>query len=236
MDNKNKQKNLEISTKFNPSTQKYEPDTEELTKKLEELNKKEEKSENKKVETVNPYSNKNKKQGSFRPIIFIMIISLLIASLWDKMEWIKNSVHFILDPTAGALMDWNLNFGMLIVVLVITYITTLVQKHATDQETLKELKKEQKEIQKEMKKFKNHPEKLKDLQKKQFALMPKQMKLSMRALVYTGVPFILFFRWFNDYFANAGDPKLWLGMSWFLFYLLGAIIIGSVLRKQMDVV
>ena len=74
------------------------------------------------------------------------------------------------------------------------------------------------------------------LQKKQFKLMPKQMKLSMRALAYTGIPFILFFRWFGDYFESIGSPKLWLGMSWFLFYLLFAVIMGSILRKRMDVV
>src|SRR3989338_5544568 len=179
----------------------------------------------------------NKKgEGSFRPIIIIMLGSLLIASLWDKIPQIKNSVHFILDPSAGAALDWNLNIGMLIIVFVITLLTTIVQKYATDQKTLKELKKEQKEIQKQMKEFKHDPKKAMELQKKQFALMPKQMKLSMRALAYTGVPFILFFRWFGDYFSAAGNPKLLFGMGWFVFYLLGAIIISSILRKYMDVV
>src|SRR3989338_10197697 len=176
----------------------------------------------------------NKKgEGSFRPIIIIMLGSLLIASLWDKIPQIKNSVHFILDPSAGAALDWNLNIGMLIIVFVITLLTTIVQKYATDQKALKELKKEQKEIQKQMKEFKNHPEKVMELTKKQWKLMPKQMKLSMRALAYTGIPFILFFRWFSDYFVEAGNPKLWLGMSWFLFYILFLIIFGAILRKTM---
>jgi len=189
----------------------------------------------------NPVIDAKKKEGSFRPIIIIMLASLLIASLWDRVDEIKNSVHFLLDPSAGALLGWNLNWGMLIIVLMITIFTTVVQKYATDQKTLKELKKEQKEIQKQMKEFKSHPEKLMELQKKQFKLMPKQMKLSMRALAYTGIPFILFFRWFQDYFTvieeTTGQPvRFWLGMGWFIFYLLGAIIMGSILRKRMDVV
>lgn len=177
-----------------------------------------------------------KGEGSFMPMIIIMIASLAIASLWDKWTFIKDAVHSVLDPSAGALLNWNLNIGMLLVVLVITAITTLIQKYATDQKTLKELKKEQKEIQKQMKEFKNHPEKLMDLQKKQFAMMPKQMKLSMRAIAYTGVPFILFFRWFSDYFVAAGSPKFILGMGWFLYYIISAIVISSILRKWWDVV
>ncbi|MEK6824178.1 MAG: EMC3/TMCO1 family protein [Nanoarchaeota archaeon] len=181
--------------------------------------------------------NLNKKgEGSFMPIIFIMLISLLIAGLWDKVPEIKNSVHYVLNPSAGFLLNWNLNAGMLIVVFAITLLTTIVQKYATDQKALKELRKEQKEISQQMKEFKAHPEKLLELQKKQFKLIPKQMKLSMRAIVYTGIPFLLFFRWFGDYFLEAGNPKLWFGMSWFIFYLLFAIVFGAILRKWWDVV
>jgi uncharacterized membrane protein (DUF106 family) len=187
-------------------------------------------------------TNKEGKEGSFMPIILIMIASLVIAGYWEKLPWIKNSIHYVLDPSAGALLNWNLTIGMLIIVFVITAITTVVQKYATDQKTLKELRKEQKEIQNQMKEFKNHPEKLMELQKKQFAMMPKQMKLSMRAVAYTGIPFILFFRWFNDYFtaatvaAGGVVPKFILGLTWFWFYLIFAMIFSAILRKWWDVV
>lgn len=187
-------------------------------------------------ETTNLIKDKEGKEGSFAPLFIFMIISLILAGLWDKIPAIKNSIHYVLDPSAGALLNWNLNFGMLIIVFVITVITTIVQKYATDQKTLKEMRKEQKEMQKQMKEFQSHPEKLMELQKKQFAMMPKQMKLSMRGIIYTGIPFILFFRWFNDFFLAAGSPKFVLGLSWFLFYLITAIIISSILRKWWDVV
>ena len=193
-----------------------------------------ENTENKNAEKIIP---ENKKaEGSFTLIIFMMLIALLIASLWEKTPAIKNSVHAVLNPSAGFLLDWNLSIGMLIVVLIITLLMTIVQKYATNQKALKELKKEQKEIQQQMKEFKAHPEKLIELQKKQFKLIPKQFKLSMRGIAYTAIPFILFFRWFGDYFIEAGNPKLWLGMGWFVFYLLFAIIFGAILRKWMDVV
>src|SRR3989344_5916515 len=193
-----------------------------------------ENSEEKK-EAITNLENK-KGEGSFTLIIIIMIVSLIIASLWDKAPAIKNSVHAVLNPSAGILLNWNLNIGMLVVVFAITLLTTIVQKYATDQKALKELKKEQKEISNQMKEFIAHPEKLMELQKKQFKLIQKQMKLSMRAIAYTGIPFILFFRWFSDYFIEAGNPKLWLGMSWFLFYILFAIVFGAILRKWWDVV
>jgi len=183
-----------------------------------------------------------KGEGSFMPIIIILIASMIIAGYWEKIPWIKNSIHAVLNPSAGALLDWNLTIGMLIIVFIITAITTIVQKYATDQKTLKELRKEQKEIQKQMNEFKNHPEKLMELQKKQFAMMPKQMKLSMRAVAYTGIPFILFFRWFNDYFISATElaggvvPKFFGFLTWFWFYLIFALIFSAILRKWWDVV
>lgn len=202
-----------------------------------------EKSEEKKEETIEEKpvpvlekKDKNAKEGSFAPLFLIMLASLVIAFYWQKLPWIGNAVHFVLNPTAGALLNWNLNWGMLIIVFIISVITTIVQKYATDQDTLKELKKEQKEIQKQMKEFKAHPEKMMELQKKQFAMMPKQMKLSMRGIIYTGIPFILFFRWFNDFFAAAGSPKFILGLSWFWFYLIFAMVFSSILRKKFDVV
>lgn len=184
----------------------------------------------------NIVQNKKAKEGSMMPFFLIMIASLVIAFYWDKLPWIKNSIHFVFDPSAGALLNWNLNIGMLIIVLIISVITTVVQKYATDQKTLKELRVEQKELQKQMKEFKNHPEKMMELQKKQWTMMPKQMKLSMRAIAYTGIPFILFFRWFTDYFVTAGNPKFILGLSWFWFYLIFAMVFSTILRKQMDVV
>lgn len=177
------------------------------------------------------------KEGSFRPIIIVMLLSLVIAGLWDRLPVIKNSIHAVLDPSAGALLLWNVSWGMTFIILVVTLIVTLAQKYATDQEALKELKKEQKAIQKQMKEFKEHPEKLMELQKTQMKLFPKQMKLSMRAIAYTGIPLILFFRWFQDFFATLGDVKFFgiIG-SWFLFYLIIAMAFGMLLRKWLKVV
>ncbi|MBU2612719.1 MAG: DUF106 domain-containing protein [Nanoarchaeota archaeon] len=176
------------------------------------------------------------KEGSFKLVGIIMGISLLIAALWDQLPWLSGSIHAILDPTAGFLLDLELTLGMIAIVLFISVGTTIIQKYATDQKTLKELKKEQKILQKQMKEFKDDPQKVMELQKKQFEFIPKTMKLSMRAIAYTGIPFILFFRWFSDYFVSAGNPVFLGFMGWFIFYLLTTIIFSSILKKWMDVV
>jgi uncharacterized membrane protein (DUF106 family) len=178
------------------------------------------------------------KQGGFRGIFIVMIVSLLIAFFWDTLSFIKNGAHAILNPTAGVLLNWNLTWGMIIIVLIIAIFMTLIQKYATDQETqetLREMKKEQKALQEEMKKYREHPEKMVELQKKQFGFMPKMMKLSMRPMMYTAIPLILFFRWFMDFFAAIGDPRFFGFLNWFWFYLIGSILFSSILRKVLKV-
>ena len=176
------------------------------------------------------------KEGSFKGIFIVMIISLMIAFFWESISWIRNGAHAILNPTAGVLLDWNLTMGMLVIVLFIAILMTLIQKYATDQKTLREMKKEQKVLQGEIKEAREHPEKMMELQKKQFAFLPRMMKLSMRTMVYTAIPLILFFRWFMDYFDVLGNVKFFGFLSWFWFYLLGSIIFSSILRKIFKVV
>ncbi len=176
------------------------------------------------------------KEGSFKGIFIVMLVSLLIAFFWESISWIRSAAHAILDPTAGVLLNWNLTLGMIVIVLLIAIVMTLAQKYGTDQKTLREMKKEQKELQAEIKKVREHPEKMMELQKKQFAFMPKMMKLSMRPIMYTSLPLILFFRWFMDYFDAIGNVRFFGFLSWFWFYLLGSIIFSSVLRKIFKVV
>ena len=176
------------------------------------------------------------KEGSFKGIFIVMFIALMIAFFWESISWIRNSAHAVLDPTAGILLNWNLTLGMTLIIILIAVIMTVVQKYGTDQKTLREMKKEQKELQEEIKKVKEHPEKMMELQKKQFAFLPKMMKLSMRPIMYTSIPLILFFRWFMDFFNAIGDVRFFGFLSWFWFYILGSIIFSAVLRQIFMVV
>jgi len=75
-----------------------------------------------------------------------------------------------------------------------------------------------------------------EIQKESMKFMLPMMKLSMRALVFTGIPLILFFRWFNDFFITAGNPKFLGIMNWLLFYIIFSIIFSSIFRKILKVV
>ncbi|PIN90175.1 hypothetical protein COU57_04320 [Candidatus Pacearchaeota archaeon CG10_big_fil_rev_8_21_14_0_10_32_14] len=178
---------------------------------------------------------KKGKEGSLLPILIILIVSLLIAGMWDKNAVIKNTAHSILDPSAGALLDLNVIWGMLLLVLILSIIMTIVQKYATDQVTLKEMKMEQKKLSEEMKKVKDNPSRMMELQKESMKFMMPMMKLSMRGIIYTGIPLILMFRWFMDYFS-ANPYKFFGFMTWLWFYLIASIVFSSILRKYMDVV
>ena len=179
---------------------------------------------------------KTAKEGSFKAFIIVMIVSLAIAGLWDAVPVIKNSVHYILNPSAGWILNWHLTLGMLVLVLILSFFTVIIQKYTTDQETLKEMRKEQKILQNEMKKYQGNPEKVMELQKKSFEFIPKTMKLTTRSIAYTAVPLILLFRWFMDFFTELGSPKFFGFLSWFWFYLISFMIISTLIKKALKVV
>ncbi len=168
-------------------------------------------------------------------MLLVTVFALVIGGMWNKLSFVKDTIHGLLDPTAGVLLNWNVNIGMLIIAGAIVLITTLIQKYTTDQNLLREIKKEQKLLQGEMKKYKDHPEKLLEMQKKQLEFIPKTMDITMRPLLYTIVPIVLFFRWFSDYFALYPEIKIFGYLGWIWAYLIFAIIFSIIFRKIFNV-
>jgi uncharacterized membrane protein (DUF106 family) len=164
-----------------------------------------------------------------KTLFIVTAVSMLVALFWNQVPIISQTVHRVLDPSIGKLLKWNVTYGMFIIVIVLSFIMTLVQKYGTDQATLKEIKKEQKILQQEMKKYKEDPEKLLELNKKQMEFIPKTMELTMRPVLYTMVFFVLFFRWFSEYFTTT--EFRFLGLSWIWFYLIFSMVFGSIFRK-----
>ena len=169
-----------------------------------------------------------------KTLFLVMLLGLAVAFFWNSLPIIKQAVSLILAPSAGALLKWNINYGMLIITAIISLFLVLIQKYTTDQSLLREIKKEQKILQEKMKDFKDHPEKLMELQKKQLEFIPRTFEVTMRPLIYTSVPIILFFRWFDDYFT-ANPVKIFGFFSWFWAYLIFAIIFSMIFRKVFNV-
>ena len=97
------------------------------------------------------------------------------------------------------------------------------------------MKAEQKKLSQDLKQLDPTSPEYKEMSMKSLQFVGPMMKISMRPMMYTGVPIILFFRWFMDTFTALGSPKFWI-FSWFWFYLIMSIIISSVLRKVLKVV
>ena len=167
-------------------------------------------------------------------MFLVMLLSIGVAGLWGAIPIVKSTVHFILDPTAGVLLNWHVTIGMILITGIITLITTLLQKYLTDQDTIKTIKEEQKIVQQEMKLAKSNPEKTMELSKKSFELSMKTMPLTMRPLVYTVIPFVLFLRWFGDYFI-VNPVKIFGFLSWFWAYIIFSIVLSSIFRKILKV-
>lgn len=179
------------------------------------------------------------KKGGMNTVFLIMTLSMIISitvfSLWNRIPQIKEIVHSALDPTLGVLMSWNTPIGFSLVILILNFLTILVQKYTTDQKAIAEIKKQQKEIQIEMKKYKDNPQKLMELQQTSFPATMKMMQLTMKSQFYIIVPLLILFRWFSDFFDALGYYKFFGFLGWFWFYLIASIIFGSVIRNLLKV-
>jgi|APSaa5957512622_1039677.scaffolds.fasta_scaffold54166_2 uncharacterized membrane protein (DUF106 family) len=168
-----------------------------------------------------------------RILVWLFALVSLIGLFWNSIPFLKSGVHAIFDPTLGNLLTWNPLYGMLILVAILNVGLVLVQKHTTDQDAMKSIKKEQKELNAEMKNYKDNPEKMMELNKKNFGFMKETFSHSLRPMMFTLIPFVLLFRWFQDYFLDSTIRLL--GMSWFWFYLVSSIVFSSIFRKTFDV-
>jgi len=170
-------------------------------------------------------------QKFFFLMTVLSIISLGIVFLWEQIPIIKETAHAILDPTAGALISWNITGGTLILFFLISLLMTVIQKFTVDQKTLREMKAEQKEINKELQQYKDKPEKALEINKKSMKLMGDMMSLNMKSSFITMIPLIFLFRWFSDVFTNLGDPIFFGFINWFWLYLISVLAFGAILRK-----
>ncbi len=170
---------------------------------------------------------------ALKGVMIVLLISLAIAFFWDNIPAIKQTAHLALDPSAGRILDYNHDLGMIIIAGFIALFTTIIQKYTVDNETLKKLKDDQKKIQADMKTLKENPEKLLQLQKESMQKAGEMMSLSMRSFSYTAIPVILFFRWFSDYFVKFSPPiKIFGFFNWFLAYIILSIIFSIIFRKM----
>ena len=126
------------------------------------------------------------------------------------------------------MMAANPKVSIAVFSVFITAVSTLVQKHFTDQEHLKALKKRQKEIQAELKKTKE-PSLLQELNAEMLQLTGAMFKSSMKPMFVTMIPFLALFAWLRSIYVPL------MGTSWIWYYLGYSVVASMILRKVMKV-
>jgi len=114
--------------------------------------------------------------------------------------------------------------SIIIIALIVTFLSSLITKHLTDQEHLHNLKKRQKELQEEMKKHKDNPDKLMKIQSEMLQITGVMMKSSFKPMFVTMIPFLILFYFLRSVY----DPIL---PSWFWYYLVAGIVSSMLFRK-----
>jgi len=114
--------------------------------------------------------------------------------------------------------------------LLVTFAMTLVTKYFTDQNRMRELKKIQKACQIKLKDKKGNLEEQSKIQKEMFGCSMELMKHSMKPMLFTFLPLILFFWWIREMFLETVIANTWL------WWYIGTGVASSIaLRKVMDV-
>ncbi|MBI4148384.1 DUF106 domain-containing protein [Candidatus Woesearchaeota archaeon] len=103
----------------------------------------------------------------------------------------------------GPLLTLPSLAAIVILSFVISLISAVITKYATDQTLMKELKDQMKAYQEQVKKLKDNPEAAMDVQKKAMDVNMKYMMHNMRATLFTFLPIILIFGWMSSHLAYA---------------------------------
>lgn len=108
----------------------------------------------------------------------------------------------LLDPIFNPLLKMPPVLAILLISVIITIIITLVYKFTTDQNKMKNLKKEMKEYQKKIKTLsKEDPKKAMAIQQEAMKKNMEYMKKSFKSTLYTILPIIIIFGWLNSHMA-----------------------------------
>ncbi len=124
--------------------------------------------------------------------------------------------------------------AIILISLAVTIFITVVRYFMTDRVKMKEIRERQKQLRAEMKQYKNHPEKMMELNQKMLEDMPDQMRQSFKPMIITLIPLLLLFGWMKSvYAATSLSGSLWIFPVWLLWYIGASIIFSIILNKMM---
>ncbi len=143
----------------------------------------------------------------------------------------------VFDAFFNSIFSWAIQisplFGIFFVSAVITLLTTLVYKYATDQKVLKALREDLSRLQKEMTQEKHNPQKMGELNSQIWQKNLESMKHGLKPMIITFIPVIIIFQWMRATFAPYGNVLFFLG--WFGTYFIITLILSITFRKLLKV-
>lgn len=116
-------------------------------------------------------------------------------------------------------------FVIVVSVLVSLFISG-VNYFVLNKERMHEIKARQKALQEEMKNHKDNPQKMMELQKEMFSHMGESLKHSMKPMLITFIPILIFFP-----IVRTALIATSIASTWFWWYLGTSIIASMIFRK-----
>lgn len=156
-----------------------------------------------------------------------------------------NVTLLAMNKAPGFLHAISPFWGILLISVILSIVTTLIYKYATDQSMLKQIKEDMKKYQEQLKLCKDDPAKSLEIQKQMMPLNSKMMMQSMKPMLITIIPFLVIFQllgmWYNSLTViplafHVPLSKLPTGLGWVGTYVIFSMIFTTLFRKALKVV
>jgi uncharacterized membrane protein (DUF106 family) len=122
--------------------------------------------------------------------------------------------------------------------ILLSLVTTLIYKYATNQSVMKELKADLKKYQEQMKSHRDNPTEVMEIQKKAMEVNTKYMKQSFKPMFITLIPFLIIFYLLKMVYDTMIIIPLsfWQGhLGWVGSYIIFSMVFTSLFRKALKV-
>ena len=128
---------------------------------------------------------------------------------------------------------------IVMVSFAVVMVSSLVRKAVIDKEKLQETKKRLKEHQKVLKEAtkSGDTKRARKAQEELTKSMMENMKIGMKPMMFTFIPFILIFSWLRGHYSDVGHVVSLFGyeLGWLGWYIMCSMITSIILNKLLGI-
>jgi len=156
-----------------------------------------------------------------------------------------NATLIAANNAPGFMGDIPVFWGILLISVILSLVTTLIYKYVTDQSLIKQIRADMKKYQEQMKQCKDDPAKMHEIQNQMMPLNSKLMMQQMKPTLITILPFLVIFwllgQWYNNTVAiplsfHFPLSHLPTGLGWIGTYIIFSMVFTTLFRKVLKVV